>query len=212
MNEFQRRKWFHNGYGGSLQSGRDPVSTPACSCKGWASHQSQVVWLASQGFRLHKNGKVSEQGGGEGRRDGGQKGGLRVHLLQGHEVFILPTLCSLVVFWDMKNLRQEHLANDPFLDWTLLLSPISSQRDMSQQMLCAFDANSTGITARWIIFLPKFSSHLTGSKVTLNYVFRDLMLTTPRKSDGSKSLTWIFKSKAVKLNKLWKHYHNTFLV
>merc|ERR1712203_177365 len=53
-----------------------------------------------------------------------------------------------------------------------------SQRDMSQQMLCAFDANSTGITAR------------------------DLMLTTPRKSDGSKSLTWIYENKAVKWNKL----------
>jgi len=39
-----------------------------------------------------------------------------------------------------------------------------SERDMSQQMLCAFDANSTGITAR------------------------DLMLAAPRKSEGSKSL------------------------
>ena len=70
---------------------------------------------------------------------------------------------------------------------------ISSQRDMSQQMLCAFDANSTGITARW----HRVRSYLTDSKVTLNYISRDLMLTTPRKSDGSKSLAWISENKAV---------------
>ena len=99
----------------------------------------------------------------------------------------------------------------PLFYWTLLLSPISSQRDMSQQMLCAFDANSTGITARWIIYLPKISSHLKGSKVTLNYVFRDLMLTTPRKSDGSKSLTWIYE-KTVKWNKLWTSLWNNISV
>merc|ERR1719391_225309 len=67
---------------------------------------------------LSKDGKVSKQGGSEGRC-GGEKGAICVNLLQGNE-----------------------------------------------QMLCAFDANSmAGITAR------------------------DLMLTTPRKSDGSKSLT-----------------------
>ena len=135
MNEFLRRKWFHNGYGGSLQSGRDPVSTPACSCKGWASHQSQVVWLASQGFRLHKNGKVSEQGGGEGRRHGGQKGGLRVHLLQGHEVYFFPTLCSLVRFWDMKSLLQEHLACAPFFFNTFVIANFQPTRHVSADVV-----------------------------------------------------------------------------
>ena len=35
-----------------------------------------------------------------------------------------------------------------FLNCKLSLLIIFRQRDMSQQMLCAFDANSTGITAR----------------------------------------------------------------
>ena len=86
---------------------------------------------------LTKDGKVSKQGGSEGRC-GGEKGAICVDLLQGNEVS-LPDLSTLLLFSFFQNLQHEDCAS--------LL--IFSQRDMSQQMLCAFDANSmAGITAR----------------------------------------------------------------
>ena len=149
MDEFPRRKRFHNGstVGLACSLGGIQFGLPLQLQRLSKSPVSGCLWLASEGFRLDKNGQVSEQGRGEG---GGEEGGaLRVDLLQGHEVSLFLLSAHSTQFWSFQKQQHENIV--PFFNCKLSLFIIFRHRDMSQQMLCAFDANSTGITARWHI-------------------------------------------------------------
>ena len=126
----------------------------SCSCKGWSSHQSQVVGLASQRLPVERQWE-SLRARARWRREARRRG--------------RRTLCpSTAKQWGFHFavLLKQHCAYLPLLE-TYDKSKIFSQRDMSQQMLCAFDANSTGITAR----CPTFCFHFKGLRFFSRIIF-----------------------------------------
>ena len=92
----------------------------------------------------------------------------------------------------MKSLQHQHWACASFLD-----SKSFPANETCPSRCCAPLMPTAQGLLQGDIYLPQVRSYLIDSKVTLNHISRDLMLTTPRKSDGSKSLAWISENKAV---------------